>query len=194
MQQSRCQSCGLPSPEPISYCGTCLAAPPPWHRLYCLNGYQPPLSDLVVQLKYQRQFWHARPLAIDLADIIDKPAPVITCVPMHWRRLWWRGFNHSEHLGYFVSHQLGRAFQPNVFKRTRYTKPQRGLNASRRKTNLKSAFTLNQIPNSKHVAIVDDVVTTGATIQHLCKLLLDVGVETIDIYCVCRTTLNDSND
>ncbi|WP_394242670.1 ComF family protein [Vibrio astriarenae] len=193
IQLHRCRRCGLPTQEKnAEHCGACLAAPPPWHRLYCLSGYQPPLSDLVTQLKHQRQFWHARPLALELAAVIEKPAPMITCVPMHWSRRLWRGFNQSEHLACFLANKLGSEFKPNLLRRNRRTKPQQGLSARQRQSNLKTAFSVNRIPSHKHVAIVDDVVTTGATLEQLCKLLLDVGVETIDIYCVCRTTLNDT--
>ncbi|WP_264874495.1 ComF family protein [Vibrio agarivorans] len=193
IEHNRCQCCGLPTESPQhAHCGECLKSPPLWNRLYCLSDYQPPLSHLVSQLKYQRQFWHARPLAIELAEIIDNPAPTITCVPMHWTRRIWRGFNHSEHLAYFISHKVGSHFNPKLLHRTKMTRPQRGLSSKQRKTNLNHAFEVSDRPLGKHVAIVDDVVTTGATIEQLCKLLLDVGVETIDIYCVCRTTLSNN--
>lgn len=64
---------------------------------------------------------------------------------------------------------------------------QRGNTKTSREQNLKGAFILNKQPHSSHVAIVDDVVTTGSTVRQLCHLLLEVGVESIDIYCICRT-------
>lgn len=191
VEPNRCQRCGAPTNQPTPHCGQCLRSPPLWSSLTCLNQYHPPLSQIIHQLKYQRSFWFARPLALELASQICSPAPLITCVPMHWRRRLWRGFNQSEHLAAFLSQHFATQFDPWLFRRCRHTPPQRGLTAKQRQRNMYSAFTLNSVPHHKHIAIADDVVTTGATVEQLCKLLLDVGVETIDIYCICRTTTGD---
>ncbi len=74
-----------------------------------------------------------------------------------------------------------------LFSRIKATKQQQGLDKDQRKQNLHQAFKLNHRPKIKHVAIVDDVVTTGSTVQQLSQLLLEAGVETVDIYCICRT-------
>ncbi|USD41231.1 ComF family protein [Vibrio sp. SCSIO 43135] len=184
---SRCQRCGLPTVTSTPMCGSCLTAPPLWSRLYCVGDYQAPLSNYISKLKYQRQFWHARNLAPLLTEKIDTKPEILTSVPMHWRRKWWRGFNHSEILAAEVAKLTGITYQHNVFKRCRPTKQQQGLNKSQRLSNLRGAFRLSSPPLAKHVAIIDDVVTTGSTVHHLCKLLLEAGVETIDIYCICRT-------
>lgn len=183
----RCQCCGLPCVAETLLCGECLVTPPPWRRLYCVGDYQQPLSTYVHHLKYEGQFWYSSKLVDLLIPNIDAPAEVVTSVPLHWRRQWRRGFNQSELLAASLAKQLGCEYRP-LFRRTRATKQQKGLSRSERQVNLNGAFRLLKEENSyRHVAIVDDVVTTGSTVQHLCKLLLDSGVKSVDIYCICRT-------
>lgn len=183
----RCPRCGLPCLTVTDACGQCLHSPPPWQRLFCIGDYQFPLSHMIHQFKYQRQFWQARDLAARLADTIKQPAPLLTAVPLHWRRQWYRGFNQSELLAQALAQQLGSQFSPTLFTRRRATPAQQSLTKQQRERNLTGAFELNQRPTHSHIAIVDDVVTTGSTMRQLCHLLLEVGIERIDIYCLCRT-------
>ncbi len=187
--EPRCATCGLPNIRNVERCGHCISSPPPWHRLYCVGDYQPPLNHYIHQMKFNRRFWYAKDLAQLLAPHISDPATIITSVPLHWHRNLSRGYNQSDHLAKALCDQLlvVNRYDPNVFIRTRPTKAQRGLSKKERQQNLVQAFKLQTIPKVKHVAIVDDVVTTGSTIRHLCQLLLEVGVEKIDIYCICRT-------
>lgn len=185
--QPRCHCCGLRTIQPVEWCGECLASPPPWHHLYCLGDYDFPLSQAIAQLKYQRRFWLARPLATLLTQRIPDPAPVLVPVPLHWRRYCQRGFNQSELIARSLARQLGAQCHPRIFRRDRHTASQEGLERRKRLTNLRQAFTMVQPPDCEHVAIVDDVVTTGSTVLQLCHLLLEAGVKRIDIYTVCRT-------
>ena len=182
----RCQRCGLPTPFEIAECGECLKYPPKWQRLYCVADYQPPLAQYVHRLKYERQFWQASKLAVLLAPRIETPAQVITFVPLHWGRYLRRGFNQSELIARSLARQLNVPCQP-LFKRVRATPQQQGLTKVERKRNLDRAFLLNGEIVADHIAIVDDVLTTGSTVQHLCELLLEAGVKSVDIYCICRT-------
>ncbi|NVD05340.1 ComF family protein [Vibrio sp. JPW-9-11-11] len=182
----RCLRCGLPCVDEPEQCGHCLKRPPLWHRLYCVGDYQLPLASYVHRLKYQRQFWQADKLAQLLSGQITQPAELITYVPLHWQRAAWRGFNQSERLAHALAKQLAIPCA-SLFRRTHATRPQQGLNRAQRLANLTDVFALKSLPNMSRIAIVDDVVTTGSTVQHLCKLLLDAGVKNVDIYCICRT-------
>ncbi|PML69370.1 amidophosphoribosyltransferase [Vibrio sp. 10N.222.55.F9] len=141
-------------------------------------------------MKYADKFWFARDLSKLLASRIEYPAPLITSVPLHWRRYTHRGFNQSKLLADYTAQELG-VESDVLFRRIRSTASQQGLTKSVRLHNLKSAFALRKqdvqgtIPS--HVAIIDDVVTTGSTVYQLCQLLLEVDVKRIDIYCICRT-------
>ncbi len=183
----RCQQCGLPCLTTTPQCGQCLRSPPPWQALYCIGDYQFPLSRTIHQFKYQSQFWQAHHLAARLAAQITEPAPLLVPVPLHWRRRWQRGFNQSELLARSLAKQLATQHQANLFIRQRATPAQQKLSKLARERNLYGAFRLQHHPNVSHVAIVDDVVTTGSTVRQLCHLLMEVGIEQIDIYCLCRT-------
>ncbi|KGY10808.1 competence protein ComF [Vibrio tubiashii] len=182
----RCQCCGLPTVYEVDVCGQCLMQPPSWHRLYCVGDYQAPLSGYVHQLKYERQFWQARKLASLLEPRIDESPQLITSVPLHWQRQLRRGFNQSELIARSLSKTLNVSYS-NLFTRVRSTAQQQGLTKSQRRRNLDKAFRLTDDVLVAHIAIVDDVVTTGSTVRHLCQLLLEAGVNRIDIYCICRT-------
>jgi len=185
----RCQRCGLPMSSPVEQCGQCLTNPPLWQRLYCIGDYSEPLSGYVHQLKYQGKFYFAYDLSYLLAEQISQPAPLICTVPLHWKRYIARGYNQSRVIAHYLHQHLTDKTVVNnhIFKRQLATPPQQGLDKKQRLKNLAGAFVLRQVPQHSHVAIVDDVVTTGSTVRHLCKLLLEVGVERIDIYCLCRT-------
>lgn len=193
--EPHCLRCGLATLTVVPECGQCLRSPPPWQRLYSLSPYRFPASHYVNQIKHQRKFWYGAHLAALLATRIDTPAPVLLSVPMHWRRQWRRGFNQSDVLAAQLAGRLNRPFLAHAFTRLVYTPPQQGLNKQQRQRNLAGAFRLNHAslprPLPKHVAIVDDVVTTGSTVRQLSQLLLAVGVESIDIYCLCRTPEKD---
>ncbi|USD65175.1 phosphoribosyltransferase family protein [Vibrio sp. SCSIO 43136] len=183
-----CRRCGLPTAVMQPHCGQCLTNPPPWQRIYHLGHYQPPLSHLIGQMKFHHQFWLANSLAPLLASTIESPAPLLLSVPLHWRRFVQRGYNQSHHLALALEKSLPDSrYQPKLFERCRHTPYQRKLDRKARLTNLEHAFRLREKPHQKHVAIVDDVVTTGSTVRQLCQLLLDVEVEKIDIYCLSRT-------
>ncbi|WP_282249968.1 ComF family protein [Vibrio campbellii] len=187
----RCMRCGLKMTEKESQaateCGECLKKPPPWRRLYTLGDYDFPLSQQVQRFKDHGEVWHVGALTQLLAERVEQPAPVITSVPVHWQSFLKRGFNQSHILAKHLSHHLDVRYENKVFKRVKNVQSQRGNKKASREQNLQGAFALQGEVDFSHVAIVDDVVTTGSTVRQLCHLLLEVGVESIDIYCICRT-------
>ena len=192
-QQPRCQRCGIKLDIDAIVCGECLKKPPPWQRLYCVGDYDFPLSHYVHQMKYSGQFWLSRDLVKLLVTQIDHPAPIITSVPLHWQRYIHRGFNQSTYLANALAQELN-CQSLTLFRRRRATPTQQGLSKTQRQRNLRNVFSLRNKDVMKviakgdaHVAIIDDVVTTGSTVYQLCQLLLEVGVKRIDIYCICRT-------
>jgi len=118
-------------------------------------------------------------------------ADLIVPVPLHWRKLWRRGFNQSEQLG----SQLCK-LHPDITtggmdirlaRRKRATPAQSGMDATQRRHNVRGAFTTRRACASLRVAIVDDVLTTGATADALAKALRDAGASSIEIWCLART-------
>lgn len=188
----RCKQCGLHTEHDTDVCGECLLHPPQWDRLFCISDYSEPLKEYVSKLKYAQHFWLAQDLGVLLSEYITDPAPLIIPVPLHWKRFWWRSYNQSDLLGWTLAREFNLEktvthCDTKIVKRIKATRPQQGLSRSFRQTNLLGAFKVMKPINEKHVAIVDDVVTTGATINLLCAELRKAGVERIDVYAVCRT-------
>ncbi|PFG45556.1 ComF family protein [Vibrio sp. ES.051] len=187
----RCRRCGLTLKEEEAeidnVCGDCLSEPPPWQRLFTLGDYDFPLSREVQRFKDHGESWHVKALTQHFAQRITAPASLITSVPLHWQRYLHRGFNQSDVLARHLALHLQADFDGQVFRRVKHAQSQRGHTKSSREQNLTGAFVLANKPKYSRVAIVDDVVTTGSTVRQLCHLLLEVGVESIDIYCLCRT-------
>lgn len=190
--QCRCQLCAAPLPEPIKeaeqICGRCQRRPPPWQRLQVIGDYLPPYSLLIPGLKYGGQILLAPPLARVLADHLDlaQPPEVIVPVPLHWWRQWWRGFNQAQEIGQALSEITGIPCDDKLLRRTRATAQQTRLSAGQRRRNLRGAFRI--APHAyRHVALLDDVVTTGATAGQLSRLLRESGVERVEVWALCRT-------
>lgn len=182
----RCQCCGLAMNCETKQCGNCLNSLPSWQNLYCVDDYRPPIATFVHRLKYHGEFWQAKKLAHMLAPRIESPAQQLTYVPLHWQRYLVRGYNQSELLAKSLGRILDIPCLP-FFRRVRKTQPQLGLNSHQRKANVNRAFILRQAKLSNHIAVVDDVLTTGSTVDGLCHLLHNAGVKKVDIYCICRT-------
>ncbi|PSU25205.1 amidophosphoribosyltransferase [Photobacterium phosphoreum] len=182
-----CHHCGTTTLINVEDCGRCLSSPPRWQRLYRLGEYRPPLQQLVHQLKFYGKFWLAQPLAQQLARQITHPAPLLLPVPLHWRRYCQRGFNQSHQLALALGTIFKSRVDPHAFQRVRHTPSQQQLTKVQRQHNLHHAFKLRRQTLSDHVAIIDDVITTGATVHQLTQLLIQHGVKQIDIYTLCHT-------
>ncbi|PJG58788.1 amidophosphoribosyltransferase [Aeromonas cavernicola] len=188
--QHRCRLCAVPLPEQEqqSVCGACQRKTPPWQRLQVIGDYQQPYTVLIPQLKYAGQVLLAPLLAQLLADHLDKddiPEAIIP-VPLHWWRQWRRGFNQAQALAQALSDIIGVPCDNQLLRRIRATPQQTQLNAGQRRKNLRGAFQIK--PNHyQHVALLDDVVTTGATAGQLSRLLHQSGIAKVQVWAVCRT-------
>ena len=108
-------------------------------------------------------------------------------VPLHPQRLRVRGFNQALELARIIAKQLNIPLNYSLCQRDKSTPFQSGLSAKQRKQNLKNAFIVTKPHAYKHVAIFDDVVTTGTTVNELAKQLKNSGVETIEVWAIART-------
>ncbi|CCW31340.1 DNA utilization protein GntX [Xenorhabdus nematophila] len=193
--QSVCPRCALPSQSRDVPCGRCLKNPPPWQHLIAITDYAPPLSQLIRRYKY-----HSTPqLAPVLARLFllhwlqgyregrwHKPHHILG-IPLHRKKRWQRGFDHIELMTGSLSHWLQCPHQPDLLQRSRATLTQRGLSATQRKTNLKHAFQLQGNFVDQHVAIFDDVITTGTTLHETSQLLIRAGARSVQAWAICRT-------
>lgn len=192
---ARCRQCAIPLPigSDLSRCGQCLQKPPAYQRCLCPLRYEFPVNRLITGFKHHRQISAGKLLAnlwLEACfDDFDGATPdLIVPVPLHWWRHWRRGYNQSEYLAAQWSKALGIT-QCNAVKRLRATPAQQGLSAKDRRRNLRQAFTVSKAGAiaGKHIALVDDVLTTGATAHSVAAILARNGATQVDIWCLART-------
>ncbi|WGE75400.1 phosphoribosyltransferase family protein [Actinobacillus equuli] len=189
-----CGCCGALLPEDQLHCGNCLRDEPKWHRIVQIAYYKPPLSDWIHRFKFQDQFWADQGLARLLLLAIKqaqrthqlKLPEVIFPVPLYWQREWKRGFNQAQLLAEHLANWLHIPLDTTSLQRIRATYSQRQLTAHERRRNLKGAFRYTPKVEYQSVAIIDDVVTTGSTLNAICAQLLKQGVKHIQVWTLAR--------
>jgi ComF family protein len=191
-----CQTCALPLPGTGLTCGQCLKQPPAFERVAAPWSYSFPLDTLITRFKHSAKWPFGRLLADLLAQYLqhrfdedlNRPDALVP-VPLATKRLRQRGFNQAAMLARWLGGHLDIPCDETLLLRTQDTSAQQDLNAEARKKNLRNAFAL--IPGAqikgRHLALVDDVLTTGATAQALARLLMDAGAARVDVYCLART-------
>ncbi|MGL5973939.1 MAG: ComF family protein, partial [Aeromonas sobria] len=127
-------------------------------------------------------------LARLLADHLDSsnPPEAIVPVPLHWWRKWRRGFNQAEEIAQTLGELTGIPCDNTLLQRIKATPQQTTLSAGQRRRNLRGAFSI-QPHQYRHVALLDDVVTTGATAGQLARVLHESGITTVEVWAICRT-------
>ncbi|MDI3275095.1 ComF family protein [Pseudomonas sp. MDT1-16] len=191
-----CQTCALPLPTAGLTCGQCLKQPPAFERVAAPWTYSFPVDTLIMRFKHSAKWPFGRLLAELLAQFLqncfdedlERPDALVP-VPLAARRLRQRGFNQAAMLARWLSASLDIPCDETLLLRIQDTRAQQELNADARKKNLRNAFTLTPDASIKgrHLAVVDDVLTTGATAQALARLLMDAGAARVDVYCLART-------
>lgn len=187
--ENGCTTCASPleTSNPV-VCGRCQQNPPFYDHTIAPFLYKEPVDHLITGLKFSARLAHARTLAVLFIDTLndnDMPKLIIP-MPLHSKRLRERGFNQSLEMARLISQKTGIPLETKACIRTRDTAPQSTLPAKEKKSNVKNAFAVNKPINEKHVAIVDDVMTSGHTVNELAKTLKAHGVERVDIWVMAR--------
>lgn len=184
---ARCPTCALPTPTG-EVCGACLKRPPRFDRCRAVFVYAFPADVLVQQLKYGSELALAGFLARQLAqEVVSHPPPdLILPMPLHPRRLGERGFNQAVELGRQLSARLGIPMRLEACRRVRDTPAQAGLDLEARRRNLRGAFHCTDLKGLR-VALLDDVMTTGASLDELAKAAIDAGAAGVQAWVVART-------
>lgn len=188
-----CQRCGLSlkiANEHPLICGRCLTVPPYFDRARIPYLYEQTIPYIVTQLKYHQRLHHARLMALLMLQTLqtqDPPLPeLIIPVPLHHKRYRERGFNQALEIARHLSKSLGIELAYSQCLRNRDTPHQTSLDADQRQQNLQNAFSVRKPLNVEHVAILDDVLTTGSTANSLAKVLKDHGVQNVEIWAFAR--------
>ncbi|MBI1195386.1 MAG: ComF family protein [Gammaproteobacteria bacterium] len=185
-----CRRCALPLPID-GLCGRCQRETPSYDMVRAPLIYRMPVDALLRGLKFHGRLDHVRTLAGLMTDHVresgaDMP-DLLVPVPLHSRRLRERGFNQAAELAGCIGRGLGVRTDIRFCERIRSTAPQSDLNAAERRRNLRGAFRVVRPNPPSYVAIVDDVMTTGATAESLSRTLRRHGVERIEIWVCART-------
>ena len=173
-------------------CAACLQHPPAFSLALAPLAYTGSARYLVTQFKYQRRLSCAQPLLQALLHTIqmrnDVLPEALIPVPIHATRLRERGFNQALELARPLGAALGIQVWPDAVRRVRKTVPQNQLAEDERVANVRGVFALRDgVVLPKHVAIVDDVLTTGATVRELTRLLHKQGCEQVEVWCAAKT-------
>ncbi len=182
-----CDACARPIPHGHR-CGPCLRRPPPQARTVAPLRYAFPVDRLIVALKFSSHLPAGRVLGEVLAESIGaEPDPdVLVPVPLHPRRLRERGFNQAIEIARPVSRALRIPLRTRWCTRVRATAPQSDLEGKARRRNVRGAFTADARVAGLHVAVIDDVYTTGSTIAAVATALRRAGAARVDAWCVAR--------
>ncbi len=184
----RCLRCAAPLATE-AWCADCLRSPPEFDDVATAFDYRFPVDRLVRRFKFAADL----PAGAYLADALarataDRHRPdLLVPSPMSALRLRERGFNPAAVLARRVGRQLGIAVDAAAVSKTIHTPPQAGLGRVERERNLRGAFEVRGTVAGLHVAVVDDVATTGATVGHLARALKGAGARRVSAWVVART-------
>ena len=185
---SACPRCAVPLALPGT-CGDCLRRPPPLHAAHAAFSYAPPLDRLLPRYKFHRDLASGRLLAQLMARAFagcERPQALVP-VPLHPARLRQRGYDQALELARPVATLLGLPLRAGLLQRVRATPAQSQLDAPARRRNLRGAFQAASQSLPAHVALVDDVMTTGATLHAAATALRRAGVARVDAWVCART-------
>lgn len=192
-----CACCGIPFPADLgegALCPECLATPPAFDTVRAVMVYDRISAPLVSALKFHDQWAGlARYGAMMKASATAQLAhcDLIVPVPLHWHRLLKRRYNQAALLAYRLAEETGLPCRLDILKRTRATRPQMRLDRAMRLKNVRHAFALNARATAavadKTILLVDDVVTTGATVEACAALLKHAGARAVHVLALART-------
>lgn len=186
---AHCPQCGLSSDGSI--CGSCLNSPPHFEITRSLFTYDFPLDSLLQHYKYKdmlhlahtfARLFHQQKLS-NLTNKIDLLIPM----PMHQQRLQERGFNQALEIARVISKDTGIKLDFSSCQRTKLTPPQASLPLKERIKNIRGVFSCMQGLQGLNIALVDDVMTTGASLNELAKTLKQAGAAHVECWVIART-------
>ncbi len=187
-----CARCALPLEVPAALCGACLQREPPFAAAWAPFRYAHPLDLLEARFKFHGDLAAGRVLAGLMAEAgralaADLRPDLLLAVPLHAGRLRERGYNQALELAKPLAAALAIPLDARSLMRTRSTTAQTGLDAKARRRNLRGAFALQPaVRLPAHVAIVDDVMTTGTTLRECALVLRRAGVARVDVWALAR--------
>ena len=183
-----CPQCALPTPSG-EICGACLKHPPAFDRTLAVFSYAFPLDVLVHQCKYAGEVSLTAVFAEKIAHRASMESDIDSLLPMplHPARLAHRGFNQAAEIARRLSPLVGIPWLPEACQRVRDTPSQAGLDLKTRQRNLRGAFACQLDLSGKRVALIDDVMTSGSSLNELARVVRKAGAVEIQAWVLART-------
>jgi ComF family protein len=183
-----CPQCALFSATGL-ICGQCLQSPPMFDRTIAVFRYAHPVDAMLQRYKYQHRLHLAEPFAdMLIAKLHGRSSPdLIIPMPLHPQRLKERGFNQSLEIARHLATRLQVPLETAAVVRTKLSPPQASLPLKARVKNMKQAFASTRRFDGLRIALVDDVMTTGASLNALAKTIKDAGAEQVECWVIART-------
>jgi ComF family protein len=194
----RCTTCAIEVPPGRARCGPCITHPPPFDHAVSVWTHAYPWKGLVEQLKFHDGLDLAGPLAHHLAQAVARSrqprVDLAVPVPLFPERLRERGYNQAWELAWRAAREIGVPARSDLLRRLRPTARQVGLDLAARKSNLQGAFGLAEgacaLLRHRRVAVVDDVMTTGATAAAVAEALKRGGARSVHVWVLTRTPVD----
>lgn len=188
-----CARCAVPLAFDVRICGRCQQRPPPWQQVWVPFRYDWPLDRLATRFKFAGDLAAGRTLARLFAAQALPAAPrpqMLVPVPLHRSRLRRRGYNQALELARVLARRHGLGWRRDGLRRRRATAAQTDLDQGRRRANVRGAFEVDAAqPWPAHVAVVDDVMTTGSTLAECARALQAAGVHRVEVWALARAPL-----
>ena len=189
-----CRWCGQDIIVQQSICGQCLRTKPAFDAVWSPFHYDETLKYLVSAFKFKQQLWAGHILATLMTGAYHRQQPqpqsCLIPVPLHWTRHFRRGFNQSLILAEALAKTTGMPCISNALCRCRRTASQSQLAHPQRKSNVRGAFSVEKFLVDMTVIIIDDVMTTGMTVNEVAIQLKKAGVRRVEIWCLARASGN----
>ena len=185
LSRSRCEVCAVTLPTG-RVCGACLDTPPRFEKIEAVFGYRYPVDTLVRVYKYHGRLALARVLGEMLAREVTSDVDVIVPTPLAARRLAERGYNQALEIARVIAAATGVRLLPNVCRKTVDTPPQASLPWKERARNVRRTFVCDAEFDGERVAVVDDVLTTGSTLNELARVLRKAGASSVRGWVIAR--------
>lgn len=188
-----CYQCGIALEQTnsaLTVCGACLNHPPEFDRSFACCDYDYSSRFLISQLKFNKQFKIARLAAQLMARELDHNRiwpELLVAIPLHNKRLRERGFNQSNEIARNLADLLHLPLARDLLIRDKDTPHQTQLSKSERQKNLRNAFSVSRAVKATHIALIDDVMTTGSTLNAAAQVFKRAGVKTVEAWVFART-------
>lgn len=184
-----CQTCGIPTKQ-YRTCDNCKSEPPSYRKMRSWAVFDFPIQNALHTLKYRKNLGIGDAIAVQMKDFVNKlkwDIDLIIPVPLGKDRLKERGYNQIGLVARPLAYEIGLQYSPGALWKIRETRSQVGLSISQRRENVQNAYQANpEIVKRKSILLMDDVATTGSTIQSCTETLLSAGAREVYVLTIAR--------